>query len=345
MRPRKTLTLAFAALAAVAGCTLNRSALRQTGEDFLGQIGGNAQVIEPKRCLLTVVMLPRPIHDKAVNEAVWSSADEQAVPSDMRRALESNGLRMGILTGGLPAEVEAAINAPPPNRVDPAEFNQPEGTPALINLAQSLPTLTLLLNRDGRALGKDYQDASGYFRVTPTHDGPAGVTLRFVPEIHHGPIQRRYDALPNTGGTLNTMQFMPKDGQQEDSLRELAASVTLQPGQVAVVGCNPDRKGSLGAFLFTRAETNSDRLIQKVLFIRASRTNLGQPGSQPDAKPHLVPEEPPDLAATATATATAAARKDATPKDPPPANTPAATDHAEPPSRDDHVTRAGMPGL
>ena len=184
---------------------------------------------------------------------------------------------------------------PPPNKVTPAEFNQPDGTPALINLAEAVPTTSLLLNRDGHALGKDYNDASGWLRVTGSHEGPTGVTLRFVPEIHHGPIVRRFDALPNNGGTINPMQFMPKDGQEEESLRELTTSLTLQPGQVAVVGGIPGRRGSLGAFLFTRPEAGSDRLTQKVLFVRASRSNLGLPGSQPDARPSLVPEEPPDL--------------------------------------------------
>jgi hypothetical protein len=298
MRPRpKTLTLVAVALAAVAGCTLNQAVLRKSGEEFLGQVGGNGQVIEPKRCLLTVVMLPRPIDDKAVNEAVWSVADEQSVPVDVRRVLEANGLRMGVLTGGMPAEVETALNAPPPNKIDPARFDQPEGTPALLSLAEITPTASLLLNRDGQALGKDYTDASGWLRVTATHAGTTGVALRMVPEIHHGPVTRRYDALPNNGGTINPIQFMPKDGQQEDSLRELTASLTLQPGQVAAIGCIPGRKGSLGAFLFTRPETNSDRLIQKVVFIRAGRTNVGLPGSKPDARPDLVPEEPPDMPA------------------------------------------------
>jgi hypothetical protein len=300
MRPRpKTLilTAVAVALAAVAGCTLNQAALRKSGDEVHTQVGGNGQVIEPKRCLLTVVMLPRPIDDKVVNEAVWSAADEQSVPVDVHRVLEANGLRMGVLTGGMPAEVEIALNAPPPNKIDPARFNQPEGTPALLSLAEITPTVSLLLNRDGRAMGKDYTDASGWVRVTATHAGATGVALRMVPEIHYGPVVRHYDALPNNGGTINPIQFMPKDGQQEESLRELTASLTLQPGQVAVIGCIPGRKGSLGAFLFTRPETNSDRLIQKVVFIRAGRTNAGLPGSQPDARPNLVPEEPPDLPA------------------------------------------------
>lgn len=335
-RSKRGLTLAAVALvaAAVAGCTLNRTALRKTGEDLFTQLGGNAQVIEPKRCLLTVVTLPRPVGDPAVNDAVWSGADEQSVPAETRRLLEANGLRIGVLTGGLPAEVESAINAPPPNKVDPAEFNQPEGAPALLSLAETAPTASLLLNREGRAFGKDYHDASGWFRVTPTHEGPTAVTLRFVPEIHHGPIQRRYDALPGNTGTINPMQFVPKDGQQEESLRDLAASVALQPGQVAVVGCIPGRKGSLGAFLFTRSEANSDRLTQKVLFVSARRTNLGLPGSQPDAKPHLVPEAPPEMPGPI-------AGKDA----PAPAPAPApAKDQADgPPPKDDQVTRAVRP--
>ena len=62
---------------------------------------------------------------------------------------------------------------------------------------------------------------------------------------------------------MNPMQFSLKDGQQEETFRELAAAFTLQPGQVAVIGHDPDRRGSLGAFLFTRPEPNSDRLTQQ----------------------------------------------------------------------------------
>src|SRR5262249_39012586 len=151
---------------------------------------------------------------------------------------------VGLLTGGLPTEVEAALNAAPPNKIDPAEFNLPDGANTLIALADSLPVASLFLNLDGRAFGKDYKDASGWFRVTVSQEGPTGVTLRFVPEIHHGPVRRQFDALPNTSATMSSMQFMVKDGQQEETLRELAASLTLQPGQVAVLGCDPDRRGS-----------------------------------------------------------------------------------------------------
>ena len=60
--------------------------------------------------------------------------------------------------------------------------------------------VSLLINRDDRVSGRDYQDASGYFRLTPQHHGAHGVSLRLVPEIHHGPIQRTFPSLPNAAG-------------------------------------------------------------------------------------------------------------------------------------------------
>ncbi|MGE3819344.1 MAG: hypothetical protein AB7I30_07910 [Isosphaeraceae bacterium] len=297
MRTKWSLALVVAISTAVAGCALNKSTPRRVTETLFGQFGNTGQIIEPKRCLLTVVYLSKPLHDPVVNEAIWNVADEQTVPGETRRLLEANGMRIGVLTGGLPAEVDEAVHAPPPNKIDPAEFNLPDGSNTLIALADSRPTASLLLNQNARAFGKDYQDAGGWLRLTTEQEGPTGVALRFVPEIHHGPILRRYDSLPNNAGTVNTMQFMLKDGQQEDTLRDLAATVTLQPGQVAVIGCLPDRPSSLGAFLFTHAEPNSDRIVQKVLLVWARRTNMGTPGSLPVPESQLEPVEPPELPA------------------------------------------------
>lgn len=289
---RKTLAL-VAAAAAVAGCTPKNAEVRPgAASAVLERIGGGGRVIEPNRCALRVVILPRPLRDRMVNEAVWATADSQVVDPAARRALEANGLRVGLVTGGLPAEVEAALAAPPPHKVDPAEFNLPDGASTLVSLTDANPVATVLMNRDGVVSGKDYKEASGWLRITAAHDGPAGVGLRFVPEIHHGPVQRRFDAMPNGAGPMNAMQFAVKDGQQEETLRDLAAALTLQPGQVAVVGCDPDRRGSLGAFLLTQPEANSDRLTQKVLLVWASRTNRGEPGSHPKPPARLVPVEP-----------------------------------------------------
>jgi hypothetical protein len=278
MNPNRKNVALVLALVIVAGCTLNKAELRR--DNLLARFGGTGQLIEPKRCALQVAFLTRPLRDPALDVAVWNAADEQVVASEVRHALEVNGLRIGLVSGSLPAEVESILNAPPPNKVDPSQISLPDGDHTLINLSEQIPLATLLLCHENRAYGKDYQDASGWCRVTAKQEGATGVTLRFVPEIHHGPIQHAFSAVP-TGGSLTPQRFMLKDGQEEETLRELAVTLSLQPGQVAVLGCRPEKERSLGTFLFTQPEVNSDRLLQKVLLIWASRSSQGLPTLEP----------------------------------------------------------------
>jgi hypothetical protein len=285
---RKTLALVVALLA-VAGCTLNRAELRR---EALYRIGGNGQVIEPKRCLLQVAILSRPLRDKDLN-SVWGAADVQVIPTETQQALEVNGLRIGLVTGDLPAEVEAILKAPPPNKIEPARFDQPDGLPAMVSLGESSPTASLFFNLNGHAYGKDYQDASGWFRVTASQEGTSGVSLRLVPELHHGPLQNSYSSLPNAGA-YSPQQFMVKNGQQEETLRDLAAAVTLQQGQVLVLGGPSEHDRSLGSFLFTQPEANSDRLFQKIVLIWASRSSLNESGAASVVPKGLVPVDPPE---------------------------------------------------
>jgi hypothetical protein len=281
------------AMMVVAGCTLNRAELRK--EAVVTRIGGSGgQLIEPKRCMLEVAILSRPLRDEAINEAVWGAADEQAIAPSARHALGANGVRIGRITGDLPAAVEALLKAPPPHKVEPMQIVLPDGDHTLISLSDAVGRASLLMNRDGAASGKDYTDASGWLRVTAEQEGATGVRLRIAPEIHHGPMQRAFGALPS-GGTMAPQQFMQKDGQQEDTLRDLSATLSLEPGQVGVIGCRAEASRNLGSFLFTRAEANSDRLMQRLVLVWASRTNLGTPGAGPTAPPRLEPVEPPDM--------------------------------------------------
>ncbi len=294
------MVLAFA-LALLAGCSLNRGDWSRKAEkvgDTMERSPVGGALIQPRMCKLTVVILSRPIKDDAVNAAIWDVADEQAVAPEVRRMLQSNGMRIGVVTGNVPISIEQAMHDAPPRKVDPTEFVVPEGESTLISLVDAQASASIFLNRDGAASGKDYKDASGWLRVTSAHDGPTGVALKLTPELHHGPLQRHYDAAPNPGAGMNARQFMLKDGQQEETFRELTASLTVHPGQILVIGSDPDRRGTLGSFLFTQTEQNSDRLAQKVVAIWAERTNMGEPGSQAKPSSRLTPIEVPELPTT-----------------------------------------------
>ena len=185
----------------------------------------------------------------------------------------------------------------------------------MLSISEAVEQASLLLNRDNRIFGNDYKDVSGYFRVTPQHEGANLVSLRLVPEIHYGPIQRTFQALPNAAA-IRPQEFRINNGQQEDTIRELATTLVLEPGQVAVIGCRPEHKRSLGSFLLTQSVAHSDQRIEKLILIWASRNLQGQgpndrepnltdrprllkwlmgPAPTPNAKPAApVPEMPAD---------------------------------------------------
>jgi hypothetical protein len=280
---RLSPTIATAGLLIVAGCALDKNGSRPG--NVVARIGGHSgQLIEPKRCLLKVAIVTRPFGDRTLNEVVWRVADEQIIPPAERRAWEVNGLRVGRIVGELPLELEAILkDTTPQNKVNPTNFFVDSGEPTLIAVSETVNEASLLLNRENRIVGRDYHEPSGFFRLTPAHDGPNNVSLRMVPEIHHGPIQRTFQALPNAT-PLGPQEFRINNGQQEDTIREMATTLVLEPGQVAVIGCRPEFKRSLGSFMLTQAVAQSDQRIEKLIMIWASRNLSGQANNDDEAK-------------------------------------------------------------
>lgn len=258
----------------VAGCNPWKGQMRP--DALIGRIGSKpvGQIIEPKKCALRVVILDRPLRDSVLNDILWRAVDEQSIAPEARSALQANGLRMGRITGDIPMEVEAILDAPPPNKVEPVSFHLDEAEQTLISVCEPAEQISILLNRDGRVFGKDFDDAGGFFRVTPQHHDGAAVSLRFTPEIHYGPIQRSFQAIQQAS-SYAPQQFTITDGQREESLRELSADIVLEPGQVAVLGCLPDRERSLGSFFFTLADSQADKRRQRVVLVWASRNQMG----------------------------------------------------------------------
>lgn len=278
-------------LMALVGCTLTNPGLRKDkDQDGPVQLGGGERII-PKRCALRVMVASRPINDAALGEGVWRVADEQAIEADARRALQANGLRIGLASGDLPTEVQAVLDAPPPKQILTQTVILPDGDSTLIDTGtESTSNLSLILGQKDKVVGKVYQDARAFLRVGASFDGADGVSLRVTPELHHGPMQQGWSvaggATPMTPG-----QIIPKHGQKEESFRDMACTLTLKPGQVAVIGGRHEKRGSLGDFLFGDVEPDSDRQVQKVVFVWATRSGSDDvDGKAPPAG--LVPIDP-----------------------------------------------------
>lgn len=277
----------FRAIAAVVGLLLipgclpwDKSEVRQNTNGMVASAtnsppSGAGKVIAPRRNGLKTAILARDPKHVAIGDKLWSLVDEQFLSPESRRLLNANGLRLGVVSGSLPVETEAMMSESEPRatRVDPVLFDLPDGDPTEINLVSKTEPITLLLTREGRSMGKDYSDARGVIRVTATQDGAGAVNLKLTPEIHYGPVTKEFTPTP-TNGALSPSEFMMKTGQQVEHFRDLAVTVTLKPGQVAVVGGRSDAGNGngrdLGSFLFTEAEEKSDRTKQKVLLIWAN---------------------------------------------------------------------------
>jgi hypothetical protein len=267
---------------------MTRTGLRQDARQvvdtaFKSRAG---QVIEPRFCKLDSAVVGRPLGDKLVDDGIWRVADEQVIPPETRAKLEANGLRVGLISGSLPGEVLEAFHPPAPQReVEWVHVVIPEGDHTPIVPGATSESVTILLNHAGRVEGRDFKDAQGRLNITAHQQGAWGISLRLVPEVVHGPIHRSIAPLANAG-QFAQKEFMIRDGQQEDVLRELAATIDVQPGQFLVLGCRSTQPRSLGSFLFTQAEPNSDRLIQSILILQASRNNGGSiPPPRPDDTP------------------------------------------------------------
>lgn len=266
------ISAASGALIAV-GCSLNKDQLNPN--KVVTRIGGRpGEFIEPKRCLLEVAIITRPIRDHAINESVWNAADVQCISEEARRSLDANGVRIGKIIGALPPDLESALHAPPPRKVEPTAY-LPETNEAVdVRPGEVHPKLSLLMNLDNRAVARDYELASGILHVSTNHDGERGVSLRMVPEIHHGPVKQGYQPIKSIGPYPNN-EMTITNSQQKDSLLDLASTIVLQPGEAAVLGCDPDRDRTLGSFLFTFDEANSDRKMQHLVLIWAGRNKSG----------------------------------------------------------------------
>ena len=153
-----TVTLpAATGLLIIGGCALDKNG-NQPGNVFTRIGGHSGQLIEPKRCLLKVAILTRPFGDPTINDIVWRVADEQIIPPAERRAWEANGLRVGRIIGEVPSELEAILkDTSPQGKVNPSNFDVVSGDSTLIIVSGAVELTSVLLNRDGRIFGNDYQ--------------------------------------------------------------------------------------------------------------------------------------------------------------------------------------------
>ncbi len=214
-----------------------------------------------------------PAGNAALNGPLWNDIDEQSLPPAIRRELADAGLRAGLVGTQVPVELARLLtlsDAP----VDPAEANtvdleqEPAVTKRLLAVRPNrrseliastvYDTLSLLMRDEGQVVGRTYAKAEGRFALRASEVAGGRVQVELTPELHYGEQQQRWNA---ADGVIRLEASRPKR-----VFDELKLAAQLEPGQMLIVSCQPDRPGTLGHCFFT--EPKADSLMQKFLVIR-----------------------------------------------------------------------------
>jgi hypothetical protein len=207
----------------------------------------------------------------AAQDELWRQVDEQPLAADVRRRMNENGLRAGIVGSQLPPLLRKLLE----EKADPLAIAGADlatdqtttlrrldcraGKRGVILAGRPREKLTLLLHEEGRVRGETFGGAQCLFSITTFPQGDGRVRVELVPEIEHGAERQQWVA---RDGAIRV-----EPGKNRRILDSLKMDLQLSPGDVLVATCTSEGKG-LGKQFFADASPGE----QKVLLIRLAQT-------------------------------------------------------------------------
>jgi hypothetical protein len=279
---RLLLALSFCA----SGCALYNPAINpQTGQIL------QPTQMPPGSVALEVVSVCLPADNPELANRVWEEVDEQDFPVEIRRQLEKNGFRAGVLAGQIPPalsqlldfkgkpssagavqHVKIADLANPP-RVSTEHMQTHEGQRYEIASSSVIDKMPILATEGGELHGLTYEEAQGIFALHVKLRPDGRVELELIPEIHHGQTRQHWVG--------DQSIFRLETGRPKRSFDDLKLTATLGPGAMLLLSSLPNRQGSLGHYFFLESNNHDDRFDQKLILIRVCQTqhdDLVSPG-------------------------------------------------------------------
>lgn len=209
--------------------------------------------------------------------AIWNEADEQPLEPELRRSLDTNGLRVGLIGQHLPSELQTLLDAKPKLAesltqgeiseldVDGGRQHLPvrAGHRAILKASSVYPNLPVLISEDGRLRGQQLTEARCIFSLKSYPQGDGRVKLVLTPEIEHGAAKTKW-----VGGEGMLIQ---QTGQDRLVLDRLRFEAVLRPGESMLVGPTAENKG-LGEYFF--ANSGGKNAHRRLLLVRFSQSQF-----------------------------------------------------------------------
>ncbi len=227
--------------------------------------------IAPKTIPLELVFVRHEEHDPVLRDELWNLADEQVFDEPLRRRLQANGLRAGVITAHLPPHLADRFLPPAAAAGETLPAALPDNPALVRHVLRLLPGRSsdvmaatgleelVLLEHDGDGVrGRTYRDASTLFALRSWPGADGRVRLNLSPTIKHGPVERSW--VGEEG------MFRLEAGQRRDALAGLSFEATIPVGAMIIVGCVGEPASTAGdAFFRDRAGARSG---QRLLAIR-----------------------------------------------------------------------------
>lgn len=232
--------------------------------------------MSPDSVVVEVALIDLP-EDRVANiEGLWGEADEQQLPTELRRRLASSGLRCGVIGCQLPDWIRRTLDTPQRSvEVDPdrktAKISDSRmqrrlqcrpGKRSPIPVGEPRESLTV----DDALLAETpatYEDAQCQFALTTMPEGDGTVGVRLTPEIHHGRSHQCWVAQDG--------MFRVDSARDCRRFEDLLIETVLSPGQTLVLSASPSAVGLGRAFFVDNAKPQRR---QTVLLVRLAQTQL-----------------------------------------------------------------------
>lgn len=253
--------LALLAAAAGSGCSLFRSTASQARTRDTAPDRTAAQAPDADgQVVMQTRLVEQPAGDEYLTHGVWKDTADP-LPHELSARLAVNGLRVGVLAGQLPGELER-LAASESSVVDPMARAFQAGKPKAVPVNGPLTRCAAAVRGDlsGDPAKKEWRaaDCGVIVTATPEPDGRLAVRIEF--QIQHG--ERAFAYLPNSDGTA----FDGRHQRMAESFPTLAFDLTLRRGDILLFGSTAAPAGTLGQVFFYPVA--ADRVRQRVLLMQ-----------------------------------------------------------------------------
>jgi hypothetical protein len=229
--------------------------------------------ISPDAVALEYAILDLPAGDRVANQEAWKHVDELVLGVDQRALLEANGIRVGVIAGALPSELQEQIRHPRHEQtIRRRQMIADEQATLMLHNQLNKSPIQLISSMDIKPADRPIDEDQANLIVIPHREADGRVRVQVSPELS---AQQTKNWLPGADGA-NWSKVT-----EGNRFNQIGFEVTINPGEYLIMGARIDKENSIGDRLFFSGGEKQRR--QKLFILRAYVMDKVQSATMNDA--------------------------------------------------------------